>query len=469
MAVQVVVSLLVDRATYQRGDLRKSLQAASASRRSMTPRAVGPAEGLQPARLPPRRPRHRRARRARGASELFGAEGTLNDKLARLGGLTARPWSTSTSSSSAPACPASAPATTCRPSARGRRYAIFEARDAIGGTWDLFRYPGIRSDSDMYTLGYSFRPWDGEKTIADGAVDPAVHQGHRGRGRASTSTSASTTGSSRADWSTADARWHVTAERTDTGETVELTAGFLFSCSGYYRYDHGYQPDFAGHGPLPGHGRPPAAWPEDLDYAGKRVVVIGSGATAITLIPSLADDGRARHDAAALADLHRVACPAKNPLAKLAPRACCPSAVAGADHPLGRSPSARRRPTSAQPAPARAGEAGAAQGRRAPAAQGLRHRHPLHAVATTRGTSASASVPDGDLFKAIQRRHGVGGHRPHRHASPRRASACESGERARGRHHRHRHRPRAAVHRRHRADRRRREGRRRRASSPTRG
>ena len=167
-------------------------------------------------------------------------------------------------------------------------YAIFEARDAIGGTWDLFRYPGIRSDSDMHTLGYSFRPWDGKKTIADGesilqyikdtaaveGIDQHIRFNHR---------------IIRADWSTDDACWHVTAERTDTHETVELTAGFVFSCSGYYRYDQGYQPDFAGMDHFRGQIIHPQAWPDELDYEGKRVVVIGSGATAITLIPSMAE------------------------------------------------------------------------------------------------------------------------------------------------------------------------------------
>jgi monooxygenase len=167
-------------------------------------------------------------------------------------------------------------------------YAIFEARDAIGGTWDIFRYPGIRSDSDMFTLGYAFRPWDGEKSIADGAsilqyikdtaaeegIDRRIRFNHRIVG---------------IDWSTAEARWHVTAERTDTGETVELTCGFLFSCTGYYRYDHGHQPDFSGTDRFQGQVIHPQAWPEDLDHAGKRIVVIGSGATAVTLIPSLAD------------------------------------------------------------------------------------------------------------------------------------------------------------------------------------
>jgi cation diffusion facilitator CzcD-associated flavoprotein CzcO len=171
-------------------------------------------------------------------------------------------------------------------------YAIFEARDAIGGTWDLFRYPGIRSDSDMFTLGYAFRPWDGAKSIADGdsilqyikdtaadeGIDTHIRFNHR---------------VVRADWSTPDARWHITAERTDTGDTVELTCGFLFSCSGYYRYDHGYLPDFAGMERFRGTIIHPQHWPTDLDYDGKRIVVIGSGATAVTLIPSLAQ--RAGH------------------------------------------------------------------------------------------------------------------------------------------------------------------------------
>jgi cation diffusion facilitator CzcD-associated flavoprotein CzcO len=194
-------------------------------------------------------------------------------------------------------------------------YAVFEARHAIGGTWDLFRYPGIRSDSDMFTLGYSFRPWDGEKTIADGAsilqyikdtaseagIDNHIRFNHR---------------IVRADWSSVDARWEITAERTDTGETVELTCGFVFSCSGYYRYDHGYLPDLAGMDNFRGTIVHPQAWPEDLDYAGRRVVVIGSGATAVTLVPSLAET------AAHVSMLQRspsyiVSVPASNPVAGL--------------------------------------------------------------------------------------------------------------------------------------------------------
>ncbi len=167
-------------------------------------------------------------------------------------------------------------------------YAIFEARGAIGGTWDLFRYPGIRSDSDMFTLGYSFRPWDGAKSIADGesilqyirdtaaaeGIDDHIRFHHR---------------IVTAEWSTAEAHWRITAERTDTGESVDLTCGFLFSCSGYYRYDHGYQPAFPGMEDFGGTAVHPQHWPEDLDVTGRRVVVIGSGATAVTLIPSLAE------------------------------------------------------------------------------------------------------------------------------------------------------------------------------------
>ena len=166
-------------------------------------------------------------------------------------------------------------------------YAIFEARDTIGGTWDLFRYPGIRSDSDMHTLGYSFRPWDGEKSIADGdsilqyikdtaresGVDNHVRFNHR---------------ITVAEWSTPDSLWHITAERTDTGEILHLTAGFLFSCSGYYCYDHGYLPDFDGMEDFAGTIVHPQEWPEVLDFAGRKVVVIGSGATAVTLVPALA-------------------------------------------------------------------------------------------------------------------------------------------------------------------------------------
>jgi cation diffusion facilitator CzcD-associated flavoprotein CzcO len=196
-----------------------------------------------------------------------------------------------------------------------KTFAILEARDAIGGTWDLFRYPGIRSDSDMYTLGYRFRPWEDAKAIADGpsilsyvretardnGVDRKIRFGHR---------------VVRAEWSTAEAQWTVQAERTDTGETVRLTCSFLFGCTGYYRYDEGFTPAFAGRDRFAGRIVHPQHWPEDLDYAGKRVVVIGSGATAVTLVPAMAQS------AAHVTMLQRspsyiVSLPARDPIADL--------------------------------------------------------------------------------------------------------------------------------------------------------
>jgi monooxygenase len=169
-----------------------------------------------------------------------------------------------------------------------KTFAILESRECIGGTWDLFRYPGIRSDSDMYTLGYRFRPWTAAKSIADGpsilsyvretARDHGVEDAIRFRHRVV-----------RAEFSSADARWTVEARREDTGETVRLTAGFVLNCSGYYRYDEGYSPEFPGSERFRGEIVHPQHWPEHLDYAGKRVVVIGSGATAVTLVPAMAE------------------------------------------------------------------------------------------------------------------------------------------------------------------------------------
>ena len=178
-----------------------------------------------------------------------------------------------------------------------KSYAIFEARGAIGGTWDLFRYPGVRSDSDMHTLGYSFRPWREAKAIADGpailtyiretaqqfGIDRKIRFGHRVR---------------RATWSSDDGMWTVEAETLgdDTGADtaiVRLTCNFLYMCSGYYDYAHGYTPDWPAVECFGGRIVHPQQWPDDLDYANKRVVVIGSGATAVTLVPALAE--RASH------------------------------------------------------------------------------------------------------------------------------------------------------------------------------
>jgi cation diffusion facilitator CzcD-associated flavoprotein CzcO/acetyl esterase/lipase len=166
-----------------------------------------------------------------------------------------------------------------------QRVAIFEARDAIGGTWDLFRYPGIRSDSDMYTLGYEFKPWADAKAIADGStirryiVETAAERGIDRRIRFGHRVVA-------ADWSSADARWTVEVEHD--GRRERHSCRFLLFCSGYYRYDTAYRPSFAGEADFRGQIVHPQFWPADLDYAGRRIVVIGSGATAVTLVPELA-------------------------------------------------------------------------------------------------------------------------------------------------------------------------------------
>ena len=172
----------------------------------------------------------------------------------------------------------------------GKTYAILEQRERIGGTWDLFRYPGIRSDSDMLTMGYSFRPWTDPRAISPGAeireyietaareerIDRKIRFGHTAR---------------RASWSSEEARWTVEGTRLSPegrDETFALTCGFLFSCAGYYRYSAGYTPDLPGLERFAGRVVHPQAWPDDLDHAGQRVPVVGSGATAVTLVPALA-------------------------------------------------------------------------------------------------------------------------------------------------------------------------------------
>jgi monooxygenase len=275
-------------------------------------------------------------------------------------------------------------------------YAIFEARDSIGGTWDLFRYPGIRSDSDMHTLGYSFRPWDGEKSIADGdsilqyikdtaaedGIDRHIRFGHRIVAAA---------------WSGENARWLVTAQRED-GTTFEFTASFLFSCTGYYRYDHGYLPDFAGMSDFAGTLVHPQHWPEDLDYINKQVVVIGSGATAVTLVPALA------RSAAHVTMLQRsptyiASLPQRSPLAKLF-RRVLPKQKAG---------------TAAKWAHALMTQSFYAVSRRYPQQvkrflrKGLERELPAGYDIDTHFTprynpwdQRFCAVPDGDLFKAIR-------------------------------------------------------------------
>jgi len=171
-----------------------------------------------------------------------------------------------------------------------KTFAILEGRNVMGGTWDLFRYPGVRSDSDMYTLGYPFRPWRGAKAIADGpsilsyiretarayGIDRSIRYGHRVK---------------RASWSSEKAQWTVEACLPD-GQTLRFTTNFLYMCSGYYDCADGYMPGWPGMDRYTGSIVHPQHWPEDLDYRGKRIVVIGSGATAVTLVPALARSAR---------------------------------------------------------------------------------------------------------------------------------------------------------------------------------
>jgi monooxygenase len=171
-----------------------------------------------------------------------------------------------------------------------KTYAILEARERMGGTWDLFRYPGIRSDSDMHTLGYRFRPWTNPKAIADGpsilsyirdtAREAGIDRHVRYRHRVVA-----------AEWSTPQQRWNVTVDRD--GETLHVSAGFLYCCTGYYSYEEPYAPDFPGAERFRGRIVHPQLWSDDVDYDGRRVVVIGSGATAVTLVPAMTD--RAAH------------------------------------------------------------------------------------------------------------------------------------------------------------------------------
>jgi monooxygenase len=169
-----------------------------------------------------------------------------------------------------------------------KHFAIIEGRDNIGGTWDLFRYPGIRSDSDMYTLGYAFKPWTHSKAIADAPdilnyLHETVAENHLEQhirfGRKVVA----------ASWSSEDARWQVTIKHTHSGESEVISCHFLHMCSGYYNYAEGYTPEFDGAENFNGQLIHPQKWPEDLDYSDKQVVIIGSGATAVTLVPAMAD------------------------------------------------------------------------------------------------------------------------------------------------------------------------------------
>lgn len=204
-------------------------------------------------------------------------------------------------------------------------YVVLEGREAMGGTWDLFRYPGIRSDSDMFTLSYEFKPWTGPKSVSDGdsirtyieetareaGIDKHIRYGHKVLTE---------------NWSSDDSRWHVTAERSD-GTTAEFTTDFIISCTGYYRYDSGYVPDFEGMDDYRGQIVHPQFWPEDLDYEDKTVIVIGSGATAITVVPSMAPLAK-KVTMLQRSPTYLLTLPTENPLANVA-RKVLPTAVSG--------------------------------------------------------------------------------------------------------------------------------------------
>lgn len=206
-----------------------------------------------------------------------------------------------------------------------KSYLVLERRDAIGGTWDLFRYPGIRSDSDMYTFGYRFRPWRGTKVLADGShikdyvEQTAAEHGVTERIRFGRKVVA-------ASWSTPDGMWTVETVLEATGERETFTSRFLIGCTGYYDYDSGYRPELPGEDTFGGRIVHPQHWPEDLDYRGKRVVVIGSGATAVTLVPAMA------REAAHVTMLQRsptyvLPVPAEDPVSRLLKRVGVPDAT----------------------------------------------------------------------------------------------------------------------------------------------
>jgi monooxygenase len=330
-----------------------------------------------------------------------------------------------------------------------KSFAMLEGRAAIGGTWDLFRYPGIRSDSDMFTFGYAFEPWKGDKALADGpsirayvqetarkyGVDARVRFGHKVTGPVV---------ERRREWT-------IEVTRSD-GSTAQITASFLWMCTGYYRYDAGHTPEFPGRERFQGRVVHPQLWPEDLDYSGQRVVVIGSGATAVTLVPAMAD--RAAHVTMLQRSpsyvLSRPAVDAVAARCAGSPRAAGVCAVALEERgdgdgavPAVAAPAGGHEEVPARPGPPRA-------------RPGPRGRPALHAALRAVG---SAPVP-GARQRPVQgdpQRQGRGRHR-HDRDLHRDRHAPRLGRGAAGRPRDHRHRPGAAVPRRQRAGRRRRAG-----------
>jgi monooxygenase len=278
----------------------------------------------------------------------------------------------------------------------GKSYAILEQRADLGGTWDLFRYPGIRSDSDMHTLGYRFKPWLHEKTIADGpaiwdylhetAEEYGVRPNIRFRHRVIS-----------AEWDSGSARWTVTARHEDSGHEKRMTGNFLFMCAGYYDYDKGYRPQFPAEESFGGQIIHPQHWPENLDYAGKKVVVIGSGATAVTIVPVMAQT------AASVVMLQRtptwmVSRPARDPFANTI-RKFLPEKVAYAITRFKNINWQRIVYNRARKAPAKVGETLLAMARKElPASIDIqKHLTPPYGPWEQR----LCLIPDSDMFKAL--------------------------------------------------------------------
>ena len=395
MAVQVVVSLLGDRDDLPPRQPAPQLAPAPRARRSLRRDAVAPAARTTtgPTSTPTTATPTELVEQWRDRAVRRGRARSTTSSPTRPGRRLTT-WSTSTSSivgaglSGIGAGPLRADQVPV-----GDATPIFEARDAIGGTWDLFRYPGIRSDSDMFTLGYSFRPWDGEKAIADGAsilqyikdtaaeagIDEHIRFNHRIVARRLVDRRRPLARHRRAHRHRRDGRAHVRL-RVLLQRLLPLRPRLPARLRRAWTASTGTIVH-------------PQAWPEDLDYAGKRVVVIGSGATAVTLDPVDGRDGRARDDAAAVAHATSRRC-RRRTRSPTCCAGCCPTAWSGPVDPVVQGARRRRRSYQLSRRRPELDEAHAAQGgveRQLP--DGLRHRHPLHADATTRGTSGCASCP----------------------------------------------------------------------------
>ena len=400
MVVQVAAGLLFDRETYRRGKLRKSLKNLRHTSIYTQRRELW--RQLKDYNRPDFHPDDSDTTELveTWTKELFGEHGTLNDKLVGIGSLMEH-GSTSTSWSSAPACPASAPATTSRPTARGPRTPSSRRAppSAAPGTCSATRASGptptcTRSATRSGRGTARSRSPTARRSCSTSRTPP--------RSRASTSTSGSTTASPRADWSTEDALLarHRRAHRHRRDRRAHRRVPLLVQRLLPLRPRLPARTSRA-RTASPGQIIHPQFWPEDLDYAGKRVVVIGSGATAITLIPSMAETGRPRHDAPALADLHRVDAgdePASRRLFQTGPAEALAGDVTQWVH-RARHPGLLRR----QPARPEAREADPAPRPRRPSSPRATTSTPTSPRRTTRGTSASASCPNGDLFKAIKK------------------------------------------------------------------